>query len=313
MANPTPAPDLTPASSTFDLRIEFAGLCLYVRDEGNADRTVVVMPDARGAPGAAPTHLDGCAAEPHVGYLRLDLRNVAPKIANVPQSNIPNDPRYEVVHRFARERVELSLPNADAGTNGTPQVPAFDGFAPILEPDPAVFVAPYPRVGMLMELIGGTFTTPNVDPVDWTFAAGLHPAGTPYSGRFGGEIRWSRTLPGSGLTARIRSLDDPSRVTEIPLTAVPDADGGPGVVRLKLANLCKINPLEWSELPSRSAAAPDVDFKWLYQLLRVRPGATPHDAQWLFRTMPIPEPVLSPTVNQGSLQNCFGGQTSRRF
>lgn len=297
----------------FELRVYLAGICLHVFGDDHKKLTTV-LPDARLPDAAAlnamrdPTrkpkpHLDLTDAEPHAGYLRFDLRNVPNAGTGMLELDPPSEVSYEVVHRFEREQLDLGLTNSGEKIGGTVKVPHLEGFAPILEPDPAIFIPkPDERVLMRTELLNGYATVTDTDPVKWRIAGHLNPDGKDLVGDFGGEILWTRKLPGRKLTLRLVSFDDPAKVTEIPLEAIRDVNKTLAIT-LKIANLCKVNPLEWPQLSSRDAGVPDVDFKWLYRLLRMKTGS--ETTPFLHKPMPIPIPERVPAPNEGSLQNCL--------
>ncbi len=66
------------------------------------------MPDAREKPNITTMrHVDGTVAVPHAGYLRFDLGDF--RGPSIPGANGNNGPRYEIVHRFGREALDLGL------------------------------------------------------------------------------------------------------------------------------------------------------------------------------------------------------------
>ena len=295
---------------SFELRVQFSGVCLYARHP--QQRTItVVMPDARGRD--VLKHIDQSEAEPHVGYLRFDLANLDTHVQGA-QSEAIDSPAYEVVHRFDREQVELDVGGAPAPVGGEPGVPDFDDFAPVLEVSPDVLEPRPPEtVLMRMTLSGGTID-PLLDDDKWTIPRPLapnSPGGTrsaPSESAFGGVVEWTREVHGNGLTIRLRRFKDGRTVT-IPLrpTTLP---GDVPAIAVKIANLCAKNPLEWEELPERLVTNEDADFRWLYKLLRLRPD----QAGVTFPPEHLPTPVLvraaAPAGSrfEGSAQNCFGGR-----
>jgi hypothetical protein len=79
--------------------------------------------------------------------------------------------------------------------------------------------------------------------------------------------------------------------------------GSTPFIELKLANLCADNPLEWDEFAGHMIRSADVDFKWLYRLLELKP-AFPAE-RYLEHFLPHPKPVGAD--KQGMIQDCFGG------
>ena len=158
------------ASGPFELRVEFAGLCLYVIDPGKA-KVTIVMPDARDDQADVDElHDDGEIGEAHAGYLRFDLANL--DAGNAGLSVAPGQglqgasgsPRCEVVHRFSRQKLEFLLPNGQPIPAETfkvldPGVPRFGEIAPSLQPaTKADFANPSFRGRLLMstEISGGS-------------------------------------------------------------------------------------------------------------------------------------------------------------
>ena len=77
------------------------------------------------------------------------------------------------------------------------------------------------------------------------------------------------------------------------------------IVRLKVANLCAENPLEWPELDLRTLKAKrDDDFKWMYRLLKPEVGTY---QKHLGKHGKLPVPVLTQQkVPFGGLTDCTG-------
>jgi hypothetical protein len=291
----------TPATmEEFRLRIDLTGICLYLWDKDEKAVTVL-MPDARADPGNPPTHPDGTLAVPHAGYLRFDMKN----LAGVPFDEDTQDdqiPSYEVVHRFNCEDFLLPLSDDDEIT-GDLGLPRAGEFAPVLRADPHLKDAvPPDTVLMRMRLVGGTFIT-NFESMDWRIGGDLRQDARQTKLHIGGQVTWHRTLPASVLDLILERFDGSGTVT-IRLQAKP-ADDGVNEICLKIANLCG-NPLEWPDLETPVQALPDVDFKWLYRLLELRPDIPPADFPDYL--CPVPEPILKPEHEQGDLQDCFGLQ-----
>ncbi|MBW3629546.1 MAG: hypothetical protein KY464_09630, partial [Gemmatimonadetes bacterium] len=73
---------------SFELRVKFSGLCLFLV-HSDTKRVAVVMPDCRrNGPNPPDQHLDGEPAEPHVGYLRFDLANLSTAAAGVERQGL---------------------------------------------------------------------------------------------------------------------------------------------------------------------------------------------------------------------------------
>src|SRR3712207_536839 len=93
--------------ASFELRVEFAGVSLYVIDPGRR-KVGLLMPDARHR-GTDLAHPDQTPAVAHVGYVRFDLANLASAASGVPARDPAETPSFEVVHQLDREELELGL------------------------------------------------------------------------------------------------------------------------------------------------------------------------------------------------------------
>jgi hypothetical protein len=310
--------------ATFELRVQFAGLCMYVRDPKQQTLTVL-MPDAR-ATGEPLVHEDGSEAVPHVGYLRFDLANVETGVAGALSEGI-DSPTYEVVHRFEGAEISFDL-GGEVGSygaqaesepvNGEPAVPDFDDFAPNLELIPDVLADRPPEVVLMRTVLRGGTVEPILEDERWTLSRELA-VGTATKQRtpaeqhhqFGGVAEWTRTVQGNGLTIRITRFSD-GKVVTIPLRPIT-LPGDTPAITLKIANLCAENPLEWEELPMRTVAREDADFRWLYKLLRSRRTAA--GVRYPPAVLPAPQLVHAgaglggmESRTEGAAQNCFGGK-----
>jgi len=282
---------------SFELRIEFSGLCLFVVSD-DRKRVGVAMPDAREQPNLATMrHVDNTVAVPHVGYLRFDLGDLQPSVPGISSGNGNNGPRYEVVHRFSGESLDLGLGREQSAVGVDELVfPNFKSIDGRLTALPGLFGdAPPEQLLMRTVLSGGNFTS-HSGGSNWTFPTIDTPAGSPYQGQFANFAVWTRTISEESLT----------------LTIAPFKKGEPtslhfkprnGVLQLKIANLCSENPLEWRELKLRTVGGDeDLDFKWLYRLMKnpemVAPGLNDE----------LPVPVLDRTSGVASADwDCTGG------
>src|SRR5215208_4826236 len=139
---------------SFELRVEFAGLCLYaVHSDGN--RAAVVLPDARDS--ADRVHEDGEEGEAHAGYLRFDLANldlpgIGPGGLEIPAGPVPasspdsGDPVYEAVHRLDRQMVDFGLADSPSALKVDLELPHLGEFADTLVPVADLFAAAPPDV-----------------------------------------------------------------------------------------------------------------------------------------------------------------------
>src|SRR5215831_1236086 len=280
---------------SFELQIEFSGLCLFVVSR-DGRRVGVAMPDARRRPNTGTMrHPDGTLAVAHAGYFRFDLGDLR---GDIPAATTPADgPRYEVVHRFDREELDLALPEDRSRVGvGELNYPDFRRIDEKIKIIPGLFSEERPpnEVLMRMVLTGGSFTS-HSGGSNWTFPTIETRSGAPYQGQFANYSVWTRTIDQDKLRLAITPFGNGKRTT-VELTPRN------GMIQLKVANLCAENPLEWCELDIRSSGDEDLDFKWLYRLMKnptsVRPGLKGE----------LPVPVLDQTGGvAGKEVNCTGG------
>src|SRR5262245_2619892 len=242
---------------TFTLQVEFSGLCGYLRHPD--DRQVgIVQPDGRLLRGTVIA-ADHDPLVPHAGYIRYNLADTG---ASVPGKRTSDEsPSFEVIHRFEREEVDFGLDDQPMGQVNTSN-PRVERFAPTVKPVPGLF-SNNPPADLLMPCVlrGGSITSaPTLD--EWRFSTLLNQGGQPYEDRFAGFTTWTRVVDADHLTITLKAFDGTPRTT---ITLTPrDPER---IIKLKIANLCADNPLEWSEMFLRPFNAKfDVDFKWFYQL-----------------------------------------------
>lgn len=311
---------------SFDLRVEFTGLCMYLvhadppdtRDAGDemeAHKVTVVIPECRNHV-AERKHADDDEGKHHVGYMRLDLASIAGISASIPSEPGEGIPAYEVVHRFTNQRLDFGLSAASSMVVHT-RLPEFDRFAPALVPRPELLDDDKAGEFAVMRttLTGGTLVGERARQ-EWKFSDVFNAGRQEYSGEFAETLVWSREVPGAdSLTLTLTPFGggNPQHVT---LTPATDA-GGRRTISLKIANLCCENPLEWKELESGreidrdddvsgSEVQRDNDFKWLYRLMLPAPGETFRSmlaARGAGSTLPVPELVGPDRGGQG----CVGG------
>jgi hypothetical protein len=278
---------------------------LYVHDQQRGE-VGVVMPDARYR-GRRQRHLDNTDAEPHVGYVRFDLANLASSAADgVPIRDPAETPGYEVVHQFDRAALDFGLPwTLGPITVDDLHLPIFDDFAPILTTKPGLFGdSPPPEALMRAVLQDGTLTSVGESDVRWELSGELRPDGRPtVYDELGSGVRWTRTVNARAMTLRVASFDG-GRVTEIPLRPT-QAPGDGAAIALKFGNLCKNNPLEWRTYEPVDAVIPDTDFKWLYGLMRLKDtGDRDRFPPRPPRELPHPRPIRSGNMN--AVYDCIG-------
>ena len=287
-------------SDEFRLSVEFAGICLYVIQDQNADpknaakeAVTVLMPKADGR--VNTKHEDGETGARHVAYLLMDLANLA---EGVQPGQVADGPQFQVVRRLRREELVFE-PLEPPGTFIT------------LDPNPL----PLPNLRIYDDKIdlkpGMTDGTPSGELDVRTVLRGGELTATEIGGSangnrrdwptvaddWAGSIKWTRNIkkdslpePQKGsLAIRIRSLDTGKETTP-PLMLTPVTRGGEAVIELKIAILCETNPLEWKEFEPKFEKN-DRDFKWLFRLFEAIGGGSPLKA---IRRKTFPFPKLTP-------------------
>jgi len=297
----------------FELKVNFTGLCLYVVDSANK-QVGVLMPDCRLLEEADPReHLDGTFAEPHVGYIRMNLADFMPGIpaaGNV--TSYRQGPEYEVVHRFDRQLLSfvgdfvpepLTTPLFD--------VPDFSAFAPGKLHLIDKLFTDYPPEALLMRTVvdGGTLTATKTNE-EWMIPRRFDRTIPPHLRHFASVVKWRRQVKGDHVKVRISDFKG-NLQAEFPLKP-PD---GIAPVSLKIANLCATNPLEWSEMDPRKVRGPDLDFKWLYHLLdpdksTKYPDPLRYRSVLTDEELPVPYPIGQ--LSSGS-DDCMPGQIGGTF
>ncbi|HEU0055211.1 MAG TPA: hypothetical protein VFQ39_18620 [Longimicrobium sp.] len=287
---------------SFELRVSFTGLCLYLIHP-NGRQAAVLQPDAR-KDNANPRHADDTDGEFHAAYLRFDLASLATGFPGAPGAD--EVPPYEVVHRFGRQVLDFGIPDDNnTALQVDLSVPDFGGFAPTLQLLPGLFsTTPPDELLTRMVLNGGTLSGLPED--SWKIPGFFHPDGTPTPGQFASLITWSRQVEGDGIELTLTDFDGGNEV-RIPLRPVT-TDTGDQVLSLKVANLCAKNALEWPELGIRTVDQDDVDFKWLYRLFEPAQGSYGD----LLRGGTYPIPRLQ-HGNPFGVEDCMGGKVVTTF
>jgi hypothetical protein len=284
----------------FMLEVEFAGLVKYLIQR-DGTQVGILMPDGRqkGRPiepydfGEFKRHLVY-----HVGYIRYDLADTGVEVPTVGKGRTP---AYEVVHRFDFEDLDFGLGFDQPMDPIKLDMPELRQFAPHASPKPGLFSpAPPPELLMRSIIRGGSLTTrPNGGVSE--FNACLNPRGKCYTGAFAGSALWRRIVFDDELVLRLRTFGGEERQV---IRLRPH--GRDRIVRLKVANLCSENPLEWPELTLRSVDdQPDNDFKWFYFLWQDTRGSFP---ELLGQSQPHLLPVPTPLPDAGDVSNCTGSQ-----
>lgn len=278
------------------VEVEFAGLFLYVTSTTNG-RVCVLAPDCRYNK-VSKKHDDDRDGAHHVGYVRLDAASL--RVPGVPHGI--NDPFFEVVHRLKPGEVSLTglATPKNVAVMGVPKVPSLDATDVALRTG-VLNGAP---VGLLsrMFLEGGEFVN-KVGNKTWDFPCTLKDTFAHQVDRFEGTVTWVTQSAGP-----IDLTLTPFAGAATTLTLNPVPDGNDQVIRIKFANLCSDNPLEWDTLEPR-AVVQDVDFKWFFRLLE---DSRYHDWKKRLDARELPYPVLAAPYNQGD-QDCTGARRTEAF
>lgn len=294
---------------SFELLVEFAGLCLYVAHP-ERNKVAILMPDGR--KDADPEHPDGEDGEAHVGYIRFDLANLNVSGMTLPAPGKLDDgsgsPPNEIIHRFSGQQLDFGLEPDDNPMKIDIGVPSFDEFAGSLEPVRELYTSPRPEELLMRTTISGGAFASTRQGKTWQFSSVLQANGPrpTYSGQFAGFTVWHRPVKADGLTVTISDFDGTPAV-QIPLK--PRDIGGKSIIAIKVANLCSNNPLEWGEYPLRTVVKHDLDFKWLYRLLRPANGDSFEKA---LAGAELPFPRAKPNQAFGD-EDCMGGIITSTF
>lgn len=236
---------------------------------------------------------------PHVGYLRYNLADAGVPISPAGRGGTPS---YEVIHRFNFDDLDFGFGFDEPMEQRELHLPNLRELAPTLRTKPGLF-SQTPPDDLLMRTIlrGGSLTTrPNGGL--WQIRRTLSSNGTtapPYLGEFAGFATWRRFVFDDEIVLRVRDWNG----TEKDVIRLRPF-GRDRVVRLKIANLCAENPLEWPELYLRMFSGDaDDDFRWFYRLLEDTRGDF-KDLLGPSRGLPVPEPIQA----HGDLTNCTGSR-----
>ena len=283
---------------TFVLEVEFSGLCQYlVHRDGT--QVGIILPDARLGKDGLPVNADDyCTTRKHlvnhVGYLRYDLADTG---VPIPMRGRAGTPSFEVVYRFDGDDLDFGLGSDQPLEQCDLYVPDVGEFAPLVTLKPGMFSSQPPERLLMRTVLRGGHITSKPNGGLWKFNDVLQPKSKPYARSFSGLCRWRRMVFSDELVLRLRSWDGREKMT---ISLAPR--GQDKIVRLKIANLCSNNPMEWPELfPRMFEGEADDDFKWFYFLWQDSRGSfkdliserPPH-------TLPVPEPV----PGHGDVSNC---------
>jgi hypothetical protein len=333
------------------LIVQFTGLCLHVKHPDNKQGVAVLMPDGRFL-GDPKKHADGTDATPHAGYIRMDLRNLVAGAAGfvLPNAERPgrfaptDGPFFETLYRIGSldkgkfvtgQTLDFGLPAPAAPIDAKPELPNLDEVAPNIPLRAGLFTKlggatlpseapprgiPSPLLFRTL-LLGGTLeSVAGTIDESWSIDRRLNQkAAHPIVSPFAGESVWTREIPAEGITLTLTDFDG-SNAMKIPLTPVN------GEIRLKIANLCADNPIEWDEFFIRTGDMEDSDFKWFYELLEppeeaaATTRATPQNwgNRWrnLLQKRLLPAPrIISQhqQLNGGPPFDCAEGEKTEAF
>ena len=249
----------------FTLEVEFSGLCQYLIQR-DGKQVGIVMPDARQNGRPVRPH-DFEASKKylvhHVGYLRYNLADAGVPIQIAGRAGTPS---YEVDPslRLRRPRFRSRFRRADA----TAEVGSADADGVRSHGFDLAWPLQRKAAGQVTHANDSARWEPN-DSAEWRVVAvqpSLQKNGKRYLGEFAGFAIWRRLVLDDELVLRVRdwSGGDKDVIRLRPY-------GRDRVVRLKIANLCSENPLEWPELYRRVFTGDsDDDFKWFYFLWQDR-------------------------------------------
>ena len=288
---------------SFELSVQFGGLCIYAHD-ATTGQLGIVMPDARRT-GPCSNDPDGRACQPaHAGYLRFNLADLSGRWAGK-GADIPN---FEVVYRFARQALRFCV--EPSSVNITASFPDLGQFASGLELTPGLFGHSRSKELLMRTVLsGGEFASITTDiQGSWYIDKRLAGARLDhYTGGFANYATWTRTIDAEAIVLQLESFQGDVQ-DELRLSP---ADGKS--VAIKIANLCAHNPLEWSELEARmvEGGKSDEDFRWLYHLVEPAGGVPWKNflADLNVKTLPVPQSDGRKDKVPFLLENCFGLET----
>lgn len=285
------------------LEVELSGLCFYlIKDKHHV---ALVMPDARKAKDGRPRlAADGDIYTWHVGYVRFDMADAFPAFPELPGRR--STPGLEGIRRFDNEELAISsdgkeAPDPTSDPEQQLRMPNVAEFAPNLRPKAGLFSADPPaELLMRARLENGVFE-PHLGDGEWVFNDTLNTSGrvtnpAPYAG----YVKWTKTFYDA--TTVFLDLNDWSGARKVRIPLTPRKDG---TIRLKIANLCSDNPMEWPEMFMRPFRGKrDEDFKWFYTILEDQAGSLATFPKDGVSKLPVPELA---SARGGGPDDCTGG------
>ena len=143
------------------------------------------------------------------------------------------------------------------------------------------------------------------DGKGWRLDSTLNSQPIDYEGQFAKYTTWSRRVEAPALEITIRSFGAAEMDT---IRLAPPGDAPDRVLKIKLANLCADNPLEWDALGLPEVALRrDDDFKWLYRLLAPRNESY----ESALNNKELPVPILLPNVPVGDRELCYSARITQ--
>lgn len=315
----------------FTLQVIFTGLCAFIENEDPHDPTrmcVVLVNGTRLETERNVQAIDGTPLRYHRPFVTFPIRDIQPPIPDV--NGLPmahgiwylNRERllFDIVEEagaqndFDVRRPNLGDPHPEVRDNGNPEHLASFTWVPDLTQ-----VAPRHR-SIDEAVVARTNVSQNVIAQVLIRRGSLRPFS------FTRAI-WEFDRHLSGVRAHRRNFAHEASLTFTRLTSATlvsgpiDADGveralpltppeDVRIVRIKISNLCEVNPLQWF---TTREPAPDHDIKWFFEILspatkeRLR-------ADLDGRKLPVPRPVqfLDGIAGPGS-GNCIPIQTANAF
>jgi hypothetical protein len=291
------------------LRVEFAGLCLYLV-HSNRTHVAVLLPDCRIDEANDPRHVDGTLGAAHVGYIRFDAANInfppdpSAEFTGLPMAE-PNEegPAYEVIRRLNHETIRFVYEPTERASEKLEikrlVLPDLDRFATTLRVRKDLFDRRPPQSLLAKTIIMGGELESQRGMARWQMPNTLAPDLKEVQvDSFAGAVVWTTELASANVWLEITKFPgSKARPVRIPL--IPRDDG---VISAKVANLCDKNPLEWPELRLHNVIEEDRDFKWLYRLLEPKMG---REWETLLRGSRLPVPIMTQEQPQGD-DDCTG-------
>ncbi|HEX9734683.1 MAG TPA: hypothetical protein VGG06_22145 [Thermoanaerobaculia bacterium] len=301
------------ATTPFDCEVTFTGLCALVpRTDANGQISQAdwILVNGRRGENRAAERVFTLISRRQLDIHRAFLSFRCIDLPNPP--DVPDDAqgiwylhRQRITFDFVEAPLSTGSPAPDNSLRG---IPTLGSHVPEMEKvigthghiDPAA-LQPVPPLTVASQVIlsRGEFLVPS--PVtlaaNMTFAPRFPNVNT-YSLIVTPRIvvRFQR-LTSFTVVSQLMDVQQPPRR----LSLMP-ADGGP--LRLKIANFCPENPLEWP--PKNDDPTPDVDFRWYYELLPAPTRTVLVDSLTTGGLTDVPIPIPTPgSDGRGGDDNCI--------